>query len=404
MFERFHKDFPDDFLWGASTSAYQVEGGITNDWSEWEKENANRLALESYKKFGNLKNWESIKREATDPSNYISGTSTDHYTYYREDIKLLKGLGLNSYRFSIEWSRIEPTPGNFDQKEIEHYQDVVRACREEGIEPMVTLWHFTNPIWVRDMGGWTNPKVIDHFLRYVELMVTSLPSVKYWIVVNEPELYARFTHIFAYWPPAQKNLLLYFRSVSILVRATKRAARIIHDKVPGSLVSIASHYSYIQAYNDKWYNHLFKKFAIWWWNFSFLDRVIKDLDFVGINYYFHARLDKGIEVNRNDIVSDLGWELYPKGMYYVLRDVWAKYHKPIIITEHGLADRENKRREWYVEKSLLYARKAIKLHGVEMRGYYHWSLLDNFEWDKGYWPRFGLVEVDYESKKRLPRT
>lgn len=403
MFSKYHKDFSEDFLWGASTSAYQVEGGISNDWSEWEKENSHRLASEAKEKFGNLKNWQDIKREAEDPSNYISGNSTDHYNRYREDIKLLKVLGLNSYRFSVEWSRIEPSPGNFDQKEIEHYQDVVRACREEGIEPMVTLWHFTNPIWVRDLGGWTSWKVVDHFLRYVDTMVTSLPGVKYWLIVNEPELYARFTHIFAYWPPAKKSLLLYFRSVSILVKTTQKASKMIHDKVPGSLVGIASHYSYIQAYNDKWYNHAFKKFAIWWWNFSFLDRVIKKLDFVGINYYFHARMDKGIEVNRNDIVSDLGWELFPKGMYYVLRDVWKRYQKPIIITEHGLADKENKRREWYVKKSLLYARKAMNVHGVELKGYFHWSLLDNFEWDKGYWPRFGLVEVDYESKKRTIR-
>ncbi len=403
MFSKYKASFSYDFLWGAATSAHQVEGNNHNDWSEWERENADRLASEAFSKFGNLKNWESIKGEATSPSNYISGTSADHYTHYREDIKSLKGLGLNSYRFSIEWSRIEPTPGNFDQEEIEHYQDMLKTCREEGIEPMVTLWHFTNPVWVRDMGGWTNPKVVDHFLHYVEIMVTNLSDVKYWIIVNEPELYARFTHIFGYWPPARKNLLLYFRSISMLVRATNMAAKVIHDTVPNSLVSIASHYTYIQAYNNRRYNHLFKKFAIWWWNFSFLDRVIKSLDFVGINYYFHAKLDKGIEVNRSNIVSDLGWELYPKGMYYVLRDVWAKYHKPIIITEHGLADKENKRRDWYVEKSLLYARKAINIYGVVLKGYYHWSLLDNFEWDKGYWPRFGLVEVDYESQKRTVR-
>src|SRR3989344_5310557 len=193
-------EFRKDFYWGSATSAHQVEGNNHNDWSEWEKENANRLVSEASKKISPpyllaeathqaLQAGEGGARvglEATDPSNYLSGQACDHYNRFREDFDIAKSLGHNAHRFSIEWSRVEQEEGKWDEKEIRHYQEVINALREHGLEPFVTLWHWTSPIWIAKQGGWENPKTIEYFSRYVDKIVRSLKSVAYWITLNEP--------------------------------------------------------------------------------------------------------------------------------------------------------------------------------------------------------------------------
>src|SRR3990172_4361676 len=179
--------FPKGFYWGSATSAHQVEGDNVNDWSEWEKENAERLAKEAENKFGHLPNWSDIKEQAQSPQNYISGRACDHYNRYEEDFDIAKSLGHNAHRFSIEWSRIEPEEGKFNEKEIEHYRKVIKALKKRDIEPFVTLWHWTNPNWIRDLGGWENKKTVEYFLRYVRRIFNEYNDlVKFWIPVNEP--------------------------------------------------------------------------------------------------------------------------------------------------------------------------------------------------------------------------
>ncbi len=382
--------FPKNFYWGSATSNYQVEGGNHNDWSEWEKENAERLAKETEKKFGHLQNWSEIKKQAQNPQNYISGRACDHYNRYEEDFDIAKSLEHSAHRFSIEWSRIEPEEGKFNEREIEHYRKVIKALRGRGIEPFITLWHWPIPIWLRDKGGWENKKVIDYFSRYAEKIVSSLKDdVKFWITINEPEIYANNSYLKGVWPPQEKSLFSYLRVVKNLIKVHRKVYRIIKTINPNSQLGIAKNNIYFEG----WQLFLIN----WWWNFYFLNQIKNYQDFIGLNYYFHRRFLK----NKNEIISDLGWEIYPEGIYYVLKDL-KRYNKPIYITENGVADAKDKKREKFIKEHLRYVYKAIQ-EGVDVRGYFYWSLLDNFECDKGFWPRFGLVEVDYKTGERKIR-
>ena len=214
--------FSKGFLWGAATSAYQVEGGNRNDWSEWEHANAKRLSEKAGERHWPdfiLKNYPNPLQE----ENYISGRACDHYNRFREDFDIAKQLGHNAHRFSIEWSRIEPEEGKFDEREIEHYREVIRALRERGMEPFVTLWHWTIPLWVRDKGGWESDEVISLFLRYCKKIAgTFREEVRYWMVINEPIYWLWHVYIKADFPPQKRSLLSVRRAFKNLVRAHKK--------------------------------------------------------------------------------------------------------------------------------------------------------------------------------------
>ncbi|MBI2635239.1 MAG: glycoside hydrolase family 1 protein [Parcubacteria group bacterium] len=396
-----NKIFPDGFLWGAATSAHQVEGNNRNNWTEWEKANAKRLAKEA------RTYWQPWQREVfpemLTPENYISGKACDHYNRYEEDFNLAKEMGHNAHRFSIEWSRIEPEEGKFDEKEIEHYRRVILALRERGIEPFVTLWHWTMPIWFVEIGAFSKKDNIKYFVRFCETIVKEFCSdVKFWIVLNEPEIYAGNSHLKGIWPPQKKSLISYFLAIKNLIKAHRNSYKIIKKIIPNAQVGIAKNNIYFEAYQNKIHNRILKKFIDWWWNFYFLNRIKNHQDFIGLNHYFHNRI-KSFRFNKNENkkVSDMGWELYPEAIPHVLKDL-KKYNKPIYITENGLADGRDKNREWFIKESLKNIHKAIE-DGADIRGYFYWSLLDNFEWDKGFWPRFGLVEIDYKTLERKPR-
>ena len=395
------KKFPEGFLFGAATSSHQVEGGLSNDWTEWEKANKDRLAAQARKKWNYLRNWNEIERLATNPENYISGKAADHYNRFEEDFKIAKDLGHNATRFSIEWSRIEPEEGKFDQKEIEHYKNVVETLRKLGIEPFVTLWHWPIPIWLRDKGGWQNKKIVDYFVRYVETIVSQIPEVTFWITLNEPEIYVTNSYLTGVWPPQKKNPIAYLSVLHNLIQAhntTYSAIKKINSRLS---VGIVTNNLYFEAYQNKLFNRLLKRAFDWWFNCYLLGKISNYQDFIGINYYVHQRIDYRLAKNENIKVSDLGWELYSEGIYHVLKDL-ERYKKPIYITENGLADAHDTQRAWFITESLKNVLKAID-GGVDVRGYLHWSLLDNFEWDKGFWPRFGLVEVDYKTYGRQIR-
>lgn len=392
-------EFPKGFYWGAATSSHQVEGNNHNDWSEWEKKNAERLVKEAKKYW---QKWQQEKfPEMFDPQNYISGLACDHYNRFEEDFDIAKSLGHNAHRFSIEWSRIEPEEGKFNEKEVEHYREVIKSLRERNIEPFVTLWHWTNPLWIRDIGGWENKKTIEYFMRYVDKILLSLKNVQFWIVLNEPEIFSSRPYLKGIWPPQKKSFVSYLKVLRNLIKAHKEAYKIIKKINPNAKVGIAKNNIYFEAAKNKLVNQTLKKFIDWWWNFFFLNQIKNEQDFIGLNHYFHNRINYGFNKNENKIISDIGWELYPQAIYCVLKDL-KKYQKPIYITENGLADARDEKREKFIKEHLKWVHRAIE-EGVNVRGYFYWSLLDNFEWDKGFWPRFGLMEVDYKTLKRKIR-
>jgi len=391
--------FPEGFLWGSGTSAHQVEGGCNNDWTEWEKKNADRLANEAHDYW---QEWQQKKfPEMFLPENYISGRACDHYNRYEEDFDIAKSLGQNAHRFSIEWSRIEPKEGKFDEKEIEHYKKVISVLRERGIEPFVTIWHWPLPLWLARQGGLKSKKLPAYFSRYAERLATSLGEVKYWITLNEPEIYSLNCFLRGVWPPQTKNLFTYLLVIKNLMKAHKEIYKTIKKINPDAQIGIAAHNVYFEAYKNRAVNVFLKKTIDWWWNYHFLNQIKEFQDFIGLNFYFHHRINNGFRKNENKIISDLGWELYPAGMYNVLAGL-KKYQKPIYITENGLADASDEKRAWYIREALKGLHQAIE-DGVNVCGYLHWSLIDFIEWDKGFWPRFGLVEVDYKTMARKIR-
>ena len=397
--------FPKDFLWGAATSAHQVEGGNHNDWSEWELQNAERLAKEAEQKFGHLASWPMIREQATKPENYISGVACDHYHRFREDFDIAKQLGHNAHRFSIEWSRIEPEEGKFNGKEIEHYAQVIRALRERGMEPFVTLWHWTLPLWMRDLGGVEAKKFPDYFARYTKYVVERLGGeVTFWMTLNEPTSVIGQAYARKEWPPQRGSLMAALRVYHRLAQAHRDAYHMIHQVNPNAQVGFGNVLAYIEpAHCGNPLDRLAVRIATFWSNCYFFNLVGEDTnDYIAIQQYFHSRLAFPWRMkNENKKISDMGWELYPESMYHLLKE-WTKHGKPIYITESGLADAQDLQRAWFIAEVIQNINRACE-EGVDVRGYFHWSLLDNFEWDQGFWPRFGLVDVDYKTLERKIR-
>ncbi|MEP7162274.1 MAG: glycoside hydrolase family 1 protein [Candidatus Moraniibacteriota bacterium] len=394
--------FPDGFLWGAATASHQVEGNTQNNWSEWEKKNAERLAQESEKSFWWNPHWKKFRTEAIDPENYISRLACDHYRRFREDFDLAKELGHTAHRFSIEWSRIEPEEGVFDEKAIDHYREVITALRERNIEPFVTLWHWTLPLWLAEAGGVLSPKFSEHFVRYAEKIVSSLgKEVHFWVTLNEPDVFSGHAYLKGTWPPQEKNLWKYIRSLNALVCTHKKTYLAIKKLSPQSKIGIAKHNIWFEAYQDRLINRLLKKGIDWWWNQRFLNQIEGHQDFIGLNHYNHHRIDNGFRKNENKIQTDFGWEFYPESLYHAAIEL-KKYKKPIYITENGIADANDHLRPRFIRESLSWLHQAIQ-DGADVRGYLYWSLLDNFEWDKGYWLRFGLIEVNRKTLERKIR-
>jgi len=386
--------FPQNFLWGAATSAYQVEGGNSNaDWWQWERD----LGKEN------------------------SGDGCCHYRLYEQDFELAKNLNHNAHRLSIEWSRIEPQEGKFSQSELKHYLDVILSLRARNIEPIVTLHHFTNPVWFSKSGGWENSRSVAYFLRYCDFVTRGLAKyVRYWITVNEPTVYVSHSYIFGAWPPQAKSLLKAKTAQDHLIWAHIKAYRLIH-KVYKELnffkpsVSIAQHMQAFVPCTDNLKDRLAVILRDRWYNFGFLDKIMrhKSIDFIGLNYYSRqlVELQKwgignlAMDVCKNNHhpvkKNSLGWDIYPEGLYELLLKL-KKYDLPVIITENGICTQDDNLRWDYIYGHLRNIYFAME-RGVNVTGYLYWSLMDNFEWDKGFAPRFGLIEIDYKTYKRTVR-
>ncbi len=387
--------FPKGFFWGAATSSYQVEGGNSNcDWWAWEKS--------------------SPKREQ-------SGQACKHYQLYKEDFDLAKSLNHNAHRFSIEWSRVQPEQDLFSQEAIDHYQDVVKSLRDRNLEPIVTLHHFTNPIWLSAIGGWENKKTIKLFLVYVERLVSALcESVRFWVTINEPNVYAYHAYLLGVWPPQKTSIASVKRVTDNFVAAHIAAYKLIHSiykkrGLPSPFVSIAQNAQAFLACKPTLRNNLAVYLRNKVYNLDFITKIAKQgaVDYIGINYYSRSLVDTygwGIRNIGGDVCKDnhnnldknsLGWEIYPEGLYDLLMQ-FKRYNLPLFILENGICTNDDSKRWEYIRQHLKSVNRAMD-DGCKILGYIYWSLIDNFEWDKGYAPRFGLIDVNYSTFQRTVR-
>ncbi len=394
--------FPKKFLWGAATSAHQVEGGLVNQWTTWELEHAKRLSVQAPHQFGDIDSWPRIKKEATRPDNYVSGRGVDHYHRYEEDFAILKSLNMNTFRFCIEWARIEPQEGAWDAAAIAHYRTYLRTLKKMGITPVVTLFHFTLPEWFMAKGGFEKRRNIKYFVYYVEKVLSELGRDIEWIVtINEPTVYAGESYLEGHWPPNKTRKRDLLRVLCNLVTAHKKVYKLTRARKKWK-VSMAHHLIYCYPGDDAILSRASARVAHYFLNTWVLRRVRRHSDFLAINYYFARRI-YGYRAHDPYLkVSDLGWDMQPDKLQYLLEDVAECYRLPIMITENGLADGADSQRQWWLTETIKAMHEALK-RDIKLVGYLHWSLLDNFEWDKGYWPKFGLVAVDRQTMARTVR-
>jgi beta-glucosidase len=378
-----------------------------------------------------------------------SGQATDHWNRFREDIRLASELGLNSYRFSIEWSRLEPERGRWDPAAFEWYAELVSECEKRGLLPNATLHHFTSPRWFAEAGGFTNARSPELFAAYASRVARRLGArIPLWCTFNEPMVLAAGTYLGFFMPPATYSPQKASDACHHLLRAHVLAYDTIHARVPAregpwrsQPLAVGIAHNMLDFLPDrKWHlmevllTELFRRF----YNRAWLDAVtgrkqhfgvpglvpyarpVKEalgrntVDYIGINYYTKAyvqwrprdaaqerpaELPLGLEfARRKETTSDVGWATHPAGLGRMIRFA-SRYGLPLYVTENGIADREDKLRGEHLLAHLREIARAIE-RGADVRGYYHWSLLDNFEWIKGFGPRFGLYRVDYSDFAR----
>lgn len=371
--------FPEGFLWGAATSAHQVEGNNTNsDWWAWEH-SPRRVNF--------------LKSRGKNPADYQSGIACDSYNKFEEDFALAEHLGHNAHRLGIEWARIEPKEGVFSEKELDHYEKVLRSAKYHGLKTFVTLHHFTNPIWFAKKGGFARAGGVNNFFDYAKTAVKRLDEyVDFWLTFNEPELYSTGSY-----SPAIPRRYGFFAKLTVaknIIKAHNLTANYIRHQLKKP-VSMAFHLSDLQPWGV--FGDLATSLAHYFVNEYFLRRTINQCDYIGVNYYFHHHIGlfgRRKHSHSRHEQSDMGFGIHPEGLERVLLYL-KKYGKPIYITENGIADGADTKRLKFIKDHLYFIRQAM-LKGADVRGYLHWSLLDNFEWGYGFGPKFGLVEVDRE--------
>lgn len=371
--------FPKGFLWGSAFSSYQTEGGNSNaDWWAWEhsprRENLLRAA-------------------GKNPEEYRSGQATDFWNRYDEDFSLAQHLNQTAIRFGVEWSRIQPQEGVFDEKVLEHYEKMLQSAKYHGLTVFLTLHHYTSPIWFMKKGGFTKKENISYFLHYARHTARRLSQyVDFWVTVNEPVLYAAQGYYLGVHPPQVKSFRTAYRVVNNLVHAHNLLAEYIqqHLKQP---VSMAFNLSDLQPSGIL--GGLVAGLADYVLNDYILKRTIARCDYIGVNYYFHHHVGLfGVRRHSHSQHSrnDRGWGIHPDGIERVLLAL-KKYYKPVYILENGVADSKDAFRDKFITDHLASVHRAIS-KGADVRGYLYWSLTDNFEWEEGFWPKFGLVEID----------
>jgi len=367
--------FPDGFLWGASTAAHQVEGNNVNtDW--WMREHAPGTDL-------------------AEPS----GDAADSLHRYPEDIALLASLGLNAYRFSIEWARIEPEEGFFSRALLAHYRRMIDTTLEAGLTPVVTLHHFTNPRWFAQAGGWRDPAAPDRFARYVERAATILDDVPWVVTINEPNMISmlhgeRGVETTAKSLPAPNP-----RVTDALVRAHRLAREALAGRVPARTGWSIAGQAYHAALGCEAEMLAYRRPR----EDVFLEAARGD-DFVGVQAYLRTFIGKDgpLPVPEGAETTLTGWEYFPPALEIATRHAWQLTGgAPVLVTENGIATADDGRRIDYTTDALRGLERAMR-EGVDVRGYLHWSALDNYEWGS-YAPTFGLIGWDRESFERTPK-
>jgi len=377
--------FPKDFLWGASTSGHQIEGNNTNsDW--WAFEHSQRREQDLLNRGKKLE-------------DYQSGIACDSYNRYDEDFALAQHLNQNATRIGIEWARIEPQEGVFSEKELNHYEKVLQSAKAHGLTTFVTLHHYANPLWFSRKGAFLNKRSGELFTRYVSVVADRLNQyTDFWLTINEPEVYATHSYLLGRYPPGRRSVWQTLKVVNHLIAAHNGAAKILKFKT-GKPVSMAYQLSDLEPSGHLSYvSHFLAEYLA---NEYILNRTVGTCDFIGVNYYVHHHV--GIFGIRKHSQSkheqnDLGWGIHPEGLGRLLVKL-KKYNKPIYITENGVADAKDAFREKFIKDHLFYVHAAIQ-QGANVKGYLYWSLIDNFEWLHGFWPRFGLIEIDREDLLR----
>jgi beta-glucosidase len=398
--------FPDGFLWGTATAAHQVEGNNSNsDWWAWELRPDTRCK---------------------EPS----GSAIEHYQRYPRDVALLSQLGFNTYRFSVEWARIEPTEGAFDVVQLDHYQRMAEAVRKAKLTPMVTLNHFTLPLWVAQQGGWLSPRTPALFERYVRRVVETLgENVEWYCTINEPGAVALGGYAGAWdFPPGTKGLANWKAAISGLVAGHRLARAAVKETRPNARVGLTCAMNEweantggqrVMAYARRMYEDIFLEAA-------------SDDDFIGVQNYTRTRIEMsralgliagfGLSIgaleNRlgpwagrrqssatrqpsgETRRTQMGWEFRPQAVAAAVRRAAELLPgKAIVVTEHGLATTNDEDRILFIRRGLQALYTAIA-DRIPVRGYVHWSAFDNFEWSHGYSMNFGLIGVDRATQER----
>lgn len=419
--------FPQGFMVGASTAAHQVEGNnVHSDY--WLQENVEHSQF-------------------VEPS----GEAVDHYHRYEEDIRLMAEAGLNAYRFSIEWARIEPKQGEFDENEIAHYRKVIACCKENGVEPVVTLHHFTSPAWVISRGGWENEEVVDWFANYVQYVVKHLGSeLRYICTINEANmrlqlaaLMEKYKSKMAGGQQEAKNapkegdvqvglnldqgmntMMLGMMECAkafglqdprgihtfvsmctpegdiLVMKAHQAAKKVIKELYPNIKVGLTLSLHDMQpAVGGEDAAH-----KEWEEEFSHYLPYIAEDDFLGVQSYTRQCFDeKGNKYTPEGVeLTQMGYEFYPQAIANVVRAAAKEFKGDLIVTENGVATADDSRRQEYIKEATAGLQACIT-DGIPLKGYLHWSLMDNFEWQKGFSMQFGLIAVDRNNMKRTPK-
>ena len=376
-------DFPPDFLWGSSTAAHQVEGGNwANDWWAWEH---------------------APGTTAIEPS----GDAIDHFHRYPEDFAQLASLGHNAHRLSLEWSRIEPEPGEWSAAALDHYRRVLACLGENGLTGLVTLHHFTLPRWFAERGGWTAPGAVARFERYCERVAGALGDLMpYACTVNEPQIVALFGYREGTFPPGVQHAGQWRRAGRALLEAHRAAVRALGAGRGAPKAGVCLQLPALEPARPEDPGCVAAYEAL---RAEMVDLYLDGLegpergDFVGVQYYTRMRVDPAVPGGFGPPPAEapltlMGWELHPDGLHAALRDA-ARVGLPVLVTENGIATADDEDRVAYLESHLGALKRALD-EGIDVRGYIHWSSWDNFEWAEGYRPTFGLVGIDREDGLR----
>jgi beta-glucosidase len=368
--------FPREFLWGTATSAYQIEGGNTNsDWWRYERAPGTR---------------------AVEPC----GDACDSWHRYEEDLDLVHSLGLNAYRFSIEWSRVEPSRGTISTEALDHYRAVIEACLARDVVPVVTLHHFTLPQWVADEGGFEGPDIVSYMANYASVISTVLgEGIGVACTINEPNIVTLFGYLNGLFPPQVASWERFVRANETM-RSCHAAMRDVLKEGPGSfpvgLPLSMQEYEALPGFErrtESFRAEMEDKYL----------EAVRDDDYVGVQCYTKILIggDGAVDHPEGE-TTDMGYLYWPQCVEYTVRRAIQIAGIPVIVTENGIGTADDLQRIRYLGDALAGLHSLLD-DGLDVRGYFQWSLLDNFEWALGFRPRFGIVEVDRATFARTPK-